>query len=221
MVPYRANMLPGVWRWWYNFGCGDIGNDGVHDIDVALWGLGVQTHPQRATCIGTKSYFDDDQQFPDTQYAIFEYGSDGSSTGRPRQLIFEQRIWSPYRQEGYENGAAFYGTNGYMLVGHTTGWRLYGPKDELMEEHHGIVELEPHHSNFFDCIRGTSLQLNADVMAGHRASTIVHLANIAARVGGDVLQFDGATEQILHNERANAMVRRTYREGHWAVPEDV
>jgi predicted dehydrogenase len=45
MVPYRANLLPGVWRWWHGFGCGDIGNDGVHDLDVACWGLGVAGHP--------------------------------------------------------------------------------------------------------------------------------------------------------------------------------
>ena len=45
MVPYQSNLLPGIWRWWYDFGCGDIGNDGVHDIDVAVWGLGVDDAP--------------------------------------------------------------------------------------------------------------------------------------------------------------------------------
>jgi predicted dehydrogenase len=66
-VPYRSNLLPGVWRWWYDFGCGDIGNDGVHDIDVAAWGLGVDGHPSTIACLGGKYFFDDDQQFPDTQ----------------------------------------------------------------------------------------------------------------------------------------------------------
>ena len=94
MVPYRPNMLPGIWRWWYDFGCGDIGNDGVHDLDVACWGLGVGTHPGRIACLGGESFFDDDQQFPDTQYAVFEY-PDAAGPGRAKQLIFEQRIWSP------------------------------------------------------------------------------------------------------------------------------
>jgi predicted dehydrogenase len=76
-VPYRANMLPGIWRWWYDFGCGDIGNDGVHDIDVARWGLGAETHPSMIACLGGKYYFDDDQQFSDTQYAVFEYPIQG------------------------------------------------------------------------------------------------------------------------------------------------
>ena len=70
MVEYRSNLLPGIWRWWYDFGCGDIGNDGVHDIDVALWGLGVTTHPSSVACLGGKCFLDDDQQWPDTQYAV-------------------------------------------------------------------------------------------------------------------------------------------------------
>jgi predicted dehydrogenase len=220
MVPYRANMLHGIWRWWYDFGCGDIGNDGVHDIDVACWGLGVTTHPTTVTCLGGKYFFDDDQQFPDTQYAIFEYPADGPPTGRKKQLIFEQRDWSPYVQEGYENGAAFYGTKGLLVIGHTVGWKLYGERNKLIAENSGSADLTAHHTNFLDCIRGDQKQLNADVMAGHLSATLVHLANISARVGR-VLQFDPANEQISNDSQANAMVRRKYRGGHWAVPRGV
>jgi predicted dehydrogenase len=218
-VPYRANLLPGIWRWWYDFGCGDIGNDGVHDIDVALWGLGVTTHPERLACQGGKYFFDDDQQFPDTQYAVFEYALKGKAAGR-KQLIFEQRIWSPYVQEGYENGAAFYGTKGMLVIGHSVGWKLYGPRNKLIAEKTGRPDLAAHHSNFLECVRGEQKQLAADVMSGHLAATIVHLANIAARVGR-VLRFDPKKEQILDDSEAARMVRRTYREGHWAVPRGV
>jgi predicted dehydrogenase len=220
LVPYQSNLLHGVWRWWYDFGCGDMGNDGVHDIDVALWGLGVDSHPSSVTCMGGKYFFDDDQQFPDTQYAVFEYPVDGAPKGRKKQLIFEQRIWSPYVQEGYENGAAFYGTDGVMILGHTQGWKMYGPRMKLLAENAGPVELPRHHTNFFDCIRGTQTKLNADVTAGRLAAGIVHLANIAARVGS-VLQFDPEKEQITNHAEANALVRRQYREGHWAVPQNV
>lgn len=219
MVPYRANMLPGIWRWWYDFGCGDIGNDGVHDIDVACWGLGVSSHPATAACIGGKYFFDDDQQFPDTQYAVFEYPAEGK-TGRKRQLIFEQRDWSPYVQEGYENGAAFYGTDGMLIMGHSVGWKLYGPRNKLIAEQTGSADLVAHHQNFLDCIRGREKQLNADCTAGHLAATLVHLANISARVRR-ALQFDPATERIPSDDEAAAMVRRKYREGHWAVPKGV
>lgn len=219
MVPYRKNLLHGVWRWWYDFGCGDIGNDGVHDIDVALWGFGAETHPSTVTCLGGKYHFDDDQQFPDTQYAIFEYPTDGAPQGRKRQFIFEQRIWSPYVQEGYENGSAWYGTKGMLVMGHTVGWKLYGPRNQLIEEQTGGVDLAAHHQNFFDCIRGKVTTTNANIDIGHRAATLVHLANIAARFR-QVLEFDPVREEITNNTAANKLVRRQYREDHWAVPED-
>jgi predicted dehydrogenase len=215
VVPYRTNLLHGVWRWWYDFGCGDIGNDGVHDIDVAVWGLGVDTHPATISCLGGKYFFDDDQQFPDTQYAVFEYPVPGKCV--KKQLIFEQRIWSPYVQEGYENGAAFYGTKGMMIVGHSVGWKLYGPRNKLIDEKTGGPDLAAHHQNFFDCIRGQQKQTNANVQAGFLSASLVHLANIAARTGR-VLQFDPEREQILNDPAADKMLGRTYREGHWAIP---
>jgi predicted dehydrogenase len=216
VVAYRSNLLPGVWRWWYDFGCGDIGNDGVHDLDVACWGLGVDTHPGRIACLGGKSFFDDDQHFPDTQYAVFEY-PDAAGPGRARQLIFEQRIWSPYVQEGYENGAAFYGTEGMLIIGHSVGWTLYGPRNKKIAERTGSADLAAHHQNFLDCVRGESKSSNADVVAGHRSAALVHLANIGARVGR-VLRFDPRTETIVGDDEAAAMLGRRYREGHWAVP---
>jgi predicted dehydrogenase len=218
MVPYRPNMLPGIWRWWHDFGCGDIGNDGVHDIDVAVWGLGATTHPSRVTCLGGKYFFDDDQQWPDTQYAVFEYPVDGKPAVR-KQLIFEQRIWSPYVQEGYENGVAFYGTKGMLIIGHSVGWKLYGPKNKPIAEKSGGADLIAHHTNFLECVRGNAKTLNADVMAGHLSAAIVHLANIAARTG-KVLEFDPKTESITNDADSNALVRRKYRD-HWGTPKGV
>ncbi len=219
VVPYRKNLLPSVWRWWRNFGCGDIGNDGVHDIDVAAWGMRFDSHPTKVSCHGGKHFFDDDQEFPDTQYAIFEYPLDGKPNGRKQQLIFEQRDWSPYTQDGYENGAVFYGTDGMLIIGHTVGWRLYGPRNKLIAERTGHTNLQAHHQNFFDCIRGDSTELNADIHAGHRAATLVHLANISAGLDR-TLSFDPAREQIIDDEEAAPMVRRAYREGHWSVPQE-
>jgi predicted dehydrogenase len=218
MVPYQSNRLHGVWRWWYDFGAGDMGNDGVHDIDVAIWGLGVRTHPSTVTAIGGKYFFDDDQQFPDTQTVICEYAAQGEK-GRKRQLIFEQRIWSPYVQEGYENGAAFYGTRGMMIIGHTSGWQMFGPRNKPIKQMSGSVNLPGHHANFFDAIR-KGAALNADIEVGHLGATICHLGNIATRLGR-VLRFDPKTEQFTGDKEANALVRRRYREGHWAVPAGV
>lgn len=213
-TPFRRNMLHSIWRWWYAFGCGDIGNDGVHDLDVALWGLPVQSHPTSAACLGGKYYFDDDMQFPDTQYAVLEYPRANSQ--QKLQLIFEQRIWSPYVQESYENGAAFYGDRGMMLVGHTRGWRMYGPRNKLLAERTGRPSLADHYTDFFKAIRdGGSTAANAEI--GHRSATVVHLANIAARTRS-VLNFDPEKERIVDNEEADRLIGREYRD-HWATPK--
>jgi hypothetical protein len=167
---------------------------------VACWGLGVTTHPNRIACLGGKYFFDDDQQFPDTQYSVCEYAAEGAPAGRKKQLIFEQRDWSPYTQDGYENGIAFYGKEGIVVMGHTVGWKLYGPRDKLIAEGSGQADLVAHHTNFLDCVRGTQSQLNADVHAGCLSATIVHLSNIAARTGA-VLHFDPQAERITNQNR--------------------
>lgn len=216
-VPYRPNLLHGVWRWWRDFGCGDAGNDGVHDIDVALWGLGVSQPPVAVGCLGGKYAFDDDQEFPDTQYAVCEFAAAGRPDGPRKQLIFEQRIWSPYVQEGYENGAALYGSEGVLVIGHNVGWTLYGPKNKVLAERAGPADLDAHHANFLDCVRGRQAVLNADVSAGRLAAAAVHLMNLAAQFGR-TLNFDAAGERITGDPEADALLGRSYREGHWAVP---
>ncbi|OHB67048.1 MAG: dehydrogenase [Planctomycetes bacterium RBG_13_60_9] len=214
MVPYQSNLLPSIWRWWYAFGVGDIGNDGVHDIDLGRWGLGMETHPTTIAALGGKYFFDDDQQFPDTQTVIFEYSGEGR---KKRQLIYEQRIWSPYVQEGHENGNAFYGTKGMMILGKQSGWQLFGPRNEPGEKVAARLDSVLHHRDFLECIK-SGRRPNADIETGHVTATLSHLGNIATRVGR-VLHFDPKTEQISGDEEANRLVRRTYREGHWAVPK--
>ena len=214
MTPYQPNLLHASWRWFTTFGCGDAGNDGVHDIDIARWGLGRDTHPNTITALGGKYFFDDDQQFPDTQYVAFEY----DQAGRKQQLIYEQRIWSPFVQEGYENGNAFYGTKGMMILGKGKGWQLYGPKNKLVEEMSGTLQLELHHRNFLDCIRN-GVASNASAPIGHLSASLAHFANIATRLGS-TLKFDPTKEQFVGNHEANQLLRRTYRAGHWAEPKD-
>jgi predicted dehydrogenase len=214
MVPYQSNLLPGIWRWWHAFGTGDMGNDGVHDLDIGRWGLGVETHPSTVAAVGGKYFFDDDQQFPDTQTVIFEYAGE-----RKKQLIFEQRIWSPYVQEGHENGNAFYGTKGMLVLGKGNGWQLFGERNVPGEKMSGKPDSAAHHRNFMECIRSGN-RPNADIEIGHLSASLCHLGNIATRVGR-VVHFNPKTEQITGDDDANKLVRRTYREGHWAAPSGV
>jgi predicted dehydrogenase len=217
-MPFQPNRFHYTWHWWYALGTGDMGNDGVHDIDLARWGLGVETHPTTVAAAGGKYFFDDDQQFPDTQTVLFEYPGNGNA-GQRRQLIFEQRIWSPYRQEGFENGNAFYGTEGMLLLGKNEGWQLFGPRNKLIESMKPTDRDGPHQLNFLECIK-SGQRPQADVEIGHLTATLCHLGNIATRVGR-MLRFDPQHERIIGDQEADRLVRRTYRQGHWAVPQNV
>ena len=218
MVPFQANRIHYGWHWWYDFGTGDMGNDGVHDIDIARWGLGVETHPSTVTASGGKFYFDDDQQFPDTQYVVFDYPG-GGQFGKRKQLIFEQRIWSPYRQESYENGNAFYGTEGMLLLGKGDGWKLFGPKNQLRRSQEKSGMGLPHHRDFISAVR-EDRRPNADIEIAHHSTALCHLGNIGTRLGR-TLHFDPNSEKFVDDAEANALVRRQYRDDHWAVPKGV
>ncbi len=216
MVPFRKTCHHYTWHWWYNFGTGDTGNDGVHEIDIARWGLGVETHPSMVSAVGAKYSFDDDQQFPDTQYVSFEYPGDGK-VGQRRQLVFEMRLWSRYGLEGIDNGNAFYGTKGWMLLSKRGVLKVFDERNQAVEVKRPDLNLTDHFQNFVDAIRDGA-KLRAESEVGHLSATLCHLANISTRVGRS-LSFDPKREIINGDEQANTLLARTYREGHWAVPQ--
>ena len=215
---YQSNFVHYHWHWFFNFGTGDIGNDGVHGIDVARWGLGVETHPSFITAYDSKLYFDDDQQFPDTYEITFEYPGDGDVGGK-RLLVYEQRIWSPYREDKEGNHTIFYGTEGLMKFGRS-GVQVFGPKNEPMTIEGSPEDREDaHQRNFLDAIR-QGAALTAEIEVGHLSSALCHLGNIVSRTGRSV-KFDPRAEQIVGDEAANALIDRKYRDAHWARPAKV
>ncbi len=114
-APFQSNRFHYNWHWWYNFGTGDIGNDGTHELDYARWGLGVEGLPKTVMALGGKYSFDDDQQFPDTATCAFEWPGEGE-VGDRQQLIFEMRLWSNNYPFNCDSGVEFYGSKGRMLL---------------------------------------------------------------------------------------------------------
>ncbi|NQT15909.1 MAG: hypothetical protein HQ582_24345 [Planctomycetes bacterium] len=148
----------------------------------------------------------------------YEYPG-GGQVGQKRLLVFEQRIWSPYREQGFENGDIYYGTKGMLMVGKGDGYRLFGERNKPIKEREFKMPATEHQRNFLDAIR-SGAPLNADIEVGHLSATMAHLANICSRVGRS-LSFNPETEQFLGDDEANKLLRRGYREGHWAVPKGV
>jgi predicted dehydrogenase len=217
-VPFQPNRYHYTWHWWYDFGTGDLGNDGVHELDIARWGLGVNEHPATVAAVGGKYFFDDDQQFPDTQTVVFEYPAHAPS-GRPRQLVFEMRIWSPYQPDGEENGNIFYGTEGWMLLCKAGIVKLYDRKGKPRPVEGELPRGPGHQEDFVAAVR-ESRPPAAEIGVGFRSAALCHLGNIATRVGG-TLHFDPAAERFVGDDEANRLLGRSYRPGHWAVPRGV
>jgi predicted dehydrogenase len=222
-MPFQDNRFHYNWHWWHNFGTGDIGNDGAHEFDLALWGLGVETHPTNISAIGGKYYFDDDQQWPDTAQITLEYPGDGKP-GSKRMLIFEQRLWSTNYPNGVDTGVEYTGAKGKMFISKRGKFEVRGERNVPIErtlsgpaKGNGAAAYQ----NFFDAIRGTTTTTFTNAEIAHRTAAAAHLGNIAIRLGRS-LKFDPVAETIVGDDEAKAMLGRKYREGgHWSVPREV
>lgn len=216
-MPFQTNRFHQDWHWWYNFGTGDIGNDGAHEMDYARWGLGVEGLPAATVALGGKYYHDDDQQFPDTATCIFEYPGDGS-VGSRRQLVFEMRLWSRNYPLNCDSGVEFYGTEGKMFLSKRGKLRIFDNENRpLGEGNKQGKQPRIHLDNFFAAIR-EGRRPSADIAIAVESVAPIHFANIAIRTGR-ALSFDPQTEQFVGDAEATDLLGRTYRAGgHWAVP---
>ncbi len=232
--PFNRNRFHGNWRWFFDYGTGDLGNDGVHRLDMALAALDASRAaigepplglPTRIAALGGKWYFDDMQEFPDTLQVTYEFHGASSPGGDPSQLrtpspcilTYEMRIWAPYREYGETEGAAVFGDQGLIIIGNN-GWRAYNGKSELVAQHGGNSHEGPHVENFLDCIKTRQKPACDLETIGHRASLLCHAGNIAVRVGR-TLQLDPETETFLGDAEANALRTRPEYRPPWILPE--
>jgi predicted dehydrogenase len=221
-MPYQSNRFHYDWHWWYNFGTGDIGNDGAHEMDIARWGLGVEGLPASAMALGGKYYFDDDQQFPDTATCAFEWPGN-NAVGQQRQLIFEMRIWSKSYPYNCDTGVEFLGTKGMLFVSKRGKLQVWDDANRPIEDPapQNVPLLSKNHQVDFLRAIATGGKPAADIAIAHDSVALIHLANIAVRQGRS-LAVDPVQERVIGDSDSNAMLARSYRAGgHWAVPKGV
>jgi predicted dehydrogenase len=230
---FTQNRFHYKWHWFWDYGNGDLGNQGVHQVDIARWGLGVK-FPNKISAIGGHFMFDDDQETPNTLNCAFQYDLPG---GKRKMLEFEVRHWITNREAGIDSGEMgggkadrncygdiIFGSNGYLAIENEdrgNGYKIWLGKEQTpgpsgQEEGH-------HYANFIDCVRSRKKEdLNAPIEEGHISATLVHLANASYRLGR-TLNFDPETEQVIGDEEANRLLRdadRGYR-APFVVPEKV
>ena len=204
--PFNRNRFHGAWHWMWEYGTGDIGNDGVHQIDLGRWALGLKS-PKAVTCsaakLGSKG---DAQETPDAMVVTWEYDD--------LLYVFEQRDFTPYRMQGHrhDNDNIFYGDKGYMMVDRD-GYRVIFKNERGPQFQKKWADDHRHYQNFIDCVKSRRQEgLIADIEEGHYSAMLCHLGNIAYRTGRR-LEFDAETETFPNDNEANRYLGRDYRTG--------
>jgi len=201
--PFKDNLLHYNWHWFWHWGTGELGNNGVHLLDLARWGLGVDC-PTRVTSAGGRYFFDDDQETPDTQVATFDFGGN-------RLITWEHRSSQPTPLEGAPHGVQFLGTRASLTLD-DRGYRVADLDGKELARVEGKVETRPHLGNFLDAVRTRSRKLNADVEEAHRSTLLCHLGNIALRLNR-TLTLNPRERRVTGDREAAQLWTREYRAG--------
>ncbi len=224
-LPYNPSNR---WLNLYEYSCGPIPGDAVHQLDLARLLMGDPASPKAASATGGIYSLRDGRDTPDTQVATFEYDR--------FNLIFEASLWTPYMKKipGVVRDSDKFpdwpfcstkievlGTQGYMYVGrHGGGWQVYNQNCEQIVSTPGRQGDQEHFDNFLACVRNRK-QPNANVEQGFQTVLLCHLANIACRTGNQKLVFDPQTDTFPNLPAANAFVKRASYRKPWVVPEVV
>ncbi|NQT15896.1 MAG: gfo/Idh/MocA family oxidoreductase, partial [Planctomycetes bacterium] len=217
--PFNVRRFHSSWRWFFDYGTGDLGNDGVHRLDKARWGLQtalaaegktLPAAPRAVSAHGGKHYFDDDQEWPDNLMVTYDY---------PECIFtYEMRIWSPYPLEGEREGAAVLGDQGSVVLGNRR-WRAFDAKgQQVAEDVGGDDPTVAHAKNFIACMRSREKPAADLETVGHPSSLLCHLGNAVWRAGRS-LRFDAETYRFVGDEEANRYLTRPVYRKPWVLPE--
>ncbi|GMU93462.1 MAG: dehydrogenase [Candidatus Hydrogenedentota bacterium] len=206
---YSPNIVPYNWHWFWQYGNSDLGNQGVHQMDIARWGLGVDL-PAKVSSMGGKFLYDDDKETPNQIVSSFYYPEAGPMG---RMIVFEVRPFRP-PQTNDEAGAAvgnlFYGSDGWMVIDSYSRYKTFlGPKGEPGPSRD---EGGDHFGNFLEAVKTRDeSKLAAPIIEGHYSSALCHLGLVSARLGRS-FDFDPANERAVNDDEVNALLTRDYRE---------
>jgi predicted dehydrogenase len=207
--PFNRNRFHYNWHWHWDYGNGDIGNQGVHQMDIARWGLNRRL-PVRISTMGGRYTYQDQGETPNTLVSTMQY-ADGA------MLVFEVRGRESNDEWGCDVGNLFYGSKGVMAIRGTEG-----PFEVLIDGKPGPKGEGggDHFATFHKAVRSRKPEdLTAPVEEGYYSSALCHFANIAYRLARQ-LEFDPESGRFKGDGQANAMLSRDYR-APYAVPDQV
>lgn len=214
MRPYNENRHRYNWHWFWDTGNGDIGNQGIHELDYARWGLNKSTNPRTVYSGGAKYVYKDDQETPNTQAAIYDYGD--------CELQFEVRGLytggesSMSLRGGNFVGVLFFGSKGYMTV-EDAGFKTFlgekrEPGEAMAMQEPKEDENFPHVTNFLEAVRSRRRQdLMAEVAQAAMSADLIHMANISYRTGRKLTLEPGVTRFTSDDKANQFLTRHPYR----------
>lgn len=174
--PFHTNLVHYNWHWFWDTGNGDIGNQGVHQMDIARWGIAGATLPKSVICLGGRFGYEDQGQTPNTQVAIFDFGE--------TQLVFEVRGLKTDPLLGQGVGNIFH-CEGGTVIGNQFLPKGSSTPETVVSGPRGPGD--GHFGNFIAAVRSrNNADLNADILEGHYSSALCHLANLSYRLGQKV-----------------------------------
>jgi predicted dehydrogenase len=203
---FNENRFHYNWRFFWDYGNSELGNQGVHMLDVALWGIqhlrpNGPWLPTRVSGIGGIYWLDDAKEVPDTQTVSYDFGD--------FMLVWELRSFSDHNaMEGTRAGTGFYGTEGTLILD-GRGWRVHRP-DGSVDSQNQASPLT-HEQDFLAALKSRN-RPRADIEIGRLSTTLCHLGNIAHHLRRDV-RFDPKTETFGDDKQANARLTKQYRKG--------
>jgi predicted dehydrogenase len=210
------------WHHFWRYSGGDLINDGIHQIDLARFVLGLE-YPKSVYSTGGRFDTEGVCESPDTQSILCDFDrlvmSIELTLYTPYMLKISPIIRQSETQFPYWPQCAtrieIYGSQGVMFLGrHGGGWQVYERpglhESEVKAAQKGKFPDPEHKENFLQCIRSRDLP-NADIEKGHRSTLLAHYANISLRLGGQKLIIDPTTEQMVGNPQAMALFKRDYR----------
>jgi predicted dehydrogenase len=206
--PFRRNLLRHDWHWYWDFGNGDLANNGVHFMDIACWGLNKGL-PSRAVCTGGRFGYRDEGQVPNTYNCLFEYADGSQLTCEVRGLATNE-----------ETRVDFFGTKGNMRVDAAGRYQVFLERRPTPEPDMGKLEDEDHFRNFIAAMRtGNRETLRSEIEEAEAPTVHCHLANISWRLKRE-LRFNPQTRRFLGDAEADGLLTRKYRHP-FVLPEKV
>lgn len=184
LVPLMRKKLHYDWHWDSTTGNGDLGNQGVHQVDLCRWALGAESMPLTSLSVGGRLGYDDDGDTPNTQVLWAEYPEGAmlfEVRGLPRDAEAQQTNWAMGSYHGIRIGVVIECEKGTLRIPNYTSATAVDVDGNTIQEWKGA---ENHFGNFIDAMRSRkSSDLAADILEGHRSATPCHFGVISHSLG--------------------------------------